>query len=380
MTKTGTMTFCTDTSSHGANLQAYALQRTLLKMGHENDIIHYTRSANVIDSRRSVVSLAKHKVWKSISGFLPTAREKARRTEEFRARHLLFSTKKYSDDRTLWSSPPEYDAYITGSDQVWNPRYVREEATDSPWFLGFTPTGRKRISYGASFGISRLPREEEERYRRWLNEMDHISTREFEGQEIIRHLTGRDAELLVDPTLLLSAEEWSELAVPFASRRPYVLCYYMPGYEKVTRTISSMAQRLSAMTGWEIVTVGLKDYWMLNPFVHGVFDAGPLELLGLIQGASFVLTNSFHGTAFSIIFRKPFAVPIDMHLSPEKAMSSRITTLLSLLKLGDRAVEAGKTRVRDSLLDIDYQYADSALKSEKEKSTSFLARALKEVW
>jgi hypothetical protein len=376
MATTGTMTFCANTLSHGANLQAYALQQVLRTMGHDNEIIHYRSPMDVLAARRSPFWLARHRTWKTISHLLPVARERARRTEGFRAGHLLFSQTRYLNESMLWESPPEYDAYITGSDQVWNPAYNRMAAAASPWFLGFAPSGRRRISYAASFGVSRLTREEEPRYRSWLNGLDHLSTREFEGQEIIRRLTGREADLLLDPTLLLTAEAWSHIAAPFAASSPYILCYYMPGLENVTRTIAAMARRLSAMTGWDVVNVGLKDYWILNPFVRGIFDAGPETLLGLIQNASFVLTNSFHGTAFSIIFRKPFAVPLDMRLPPEKSLTSRITTLLSVLGLGDRTVIAGRAGPCDALLDINYQHADAALRQETQRARNFLHTAL----
>lgn len=369
----GTITFHR-TINYGGVLQAYALQKILSNMGHNSEIIDYCDPL-VGMPPLSLFRKVRYFVWHGIVKRLLVGMGRQRKTAEFCRNYLQVSTKKYFCSEALHADPPIYDAYITGSDQIWNPNINNN---DSSCFLTFAPSGKRRISYAASFGVSQIRDEFIGDYRAGLNQIHALSTRELEGKQIIDKLTGRNAEITLDPTLLLSQDQWRKIAVPYESSRPYILCYYMPGDIIVNKSITALARQVSASTGWRVICIGQKEYMKLHPLHHSIFNAGPAEYLGLFQNASFIITNSFHGTAFSINYRKPFLVPMNNNLHPEKSLTSRITTLLNTLKLEHRLIPAGETLPVEGMLSLDYRTAEVILQREKQKSISFLTDALKE--
>ncbi len=358
--------------NYGAVLQVYALQRTLTNLGFHSEVIDY-RPHQLGITTLSPFCRLRHYAWQKVQHKLQCHVERLRKTEIFRKENFHYSALTYLDSTTLHTDPPLYDAYITGSDQVWNPTIINN---DSSWFLTFAPERTTRISYAASFGISEIPQQFFDNYRTSLNELHCISCREFDGRRLVFQLTGRDAEIVLDPTLLLSSSEWTQLAIPQLYTHQYILCYYMPGDILVNNCITMLAKAISRITKLKILSIGQKEYHQYNIFRNGIFDAGPLEFLSLVNDASFVITNSFHGIAFSINFKKPFIIPINLELSPDKSLSSRITTLLSLFGLQDRIYPAGYTFGVNKYLTLDYCNVDEILKQHKEKSFAFLKSSL----
>ena len=374
MTSIGTITYH-DSINYGAVLQAYALQKILSDMGHVSEIIDYRppqRGVRVL----SRFYRFRHFVWQLVSRKMIAGEERRKKTEEFRSKYIRLSSSKYFDAKTLHSTPPLYDAYITGSDQVWNPR-INDD--DSSYFLTLAPPGKTRISYAASFGVSQIPSRFVRDYGEWLNQIHWLSTREIEGRDIVEQLSGRNAEIVLDPTLLLNKEQWQGIAAVCESSIPYILSYYMPGDKKVNTSITKIARQISSYTGWNVICIGQKEYMRFLPWKHSIFDAGPAEFLSLIKNASFIVTNSFHGTSFSINFKKPFLVPINQALLPEKTLSSRITSLLKTLKLEHRLLPVREKASVESMLDLDYQPVEPILKIERQKSIKFLKNALGDV-
>ena len=374
MTTIGTITYH-ESINYGAILQTYALQKILVDMGHISEIIDYcnpqTRGISVLSRYHRI----RHFVWQDIVKRTSVGMERQKRTKEFCLKHLRLSARKYYDAETLHLAPPLYDAYITGSDQVWNPRINNN---DSSYFLTFAPLGKMRISYAASFGISQIQDRFISDYEKWLKQIHYLSTREIEGKQIIEKITGHNAEIVLDPTLLLDQEQWHLIAVSYKSPKPYILCYYMPGDKEVNKSITELAHQVSILTGWGIICIGQKEYMRLHPWRGSIFDAGPAEFLGLFQNASFVVTNSFHGIAFSVNYRKPFFAPVNQSLLPEKILNSRITTLLKTLKLEHRLLPVGEGLPSESILDVDYKPVEIILQEEKQRSIDFLRNALGE--
>lgn len=373
MATVGTIAFHR-TLNYGAILQLYALQQVLISLGHRPEIIDYAvpnaRIASLPYHRRLV-----HHAWHRIGKKMLVGDERDRRTERFKQMHLRMSSQRFRGFDEIHASPPVFDAYLTGSDQVWNPVIHNN---DSSYFLTFAPPGKARLSYAASFGVSKIRDAFAADFSKWLNQIDHISVREAEGKEIIEQLTGREAQVLLDPTLLLEKPQWLPVTVPFRFTRPYVLCYYMPGDRTVNRAITQLADQISLQTGLERISIGQKEYVRLIPGGRSVFNAGPSEFLGLLEGASFVVTNSFHGTALSIGFQKPFLVPINRDLPLETALHSRITSLLTILRLENRLVRAGDDLLADIDVDIDYRTVSEVLQSERKRAMDFLRIALGE--
>lgn len=310
--------------NYGSALQAYALQQKLLLMGYENELIDYKYPP---DKERkitisSIVQTCIIFFRNALVGF-PTLRKK-KRFEDFYKSNFKLSTSNY-DEQSLKNNPPIYDVYITGSDQVWNPIFAGK---DSNFFLGFAPSSKPKFSYASSFATTKIEGEMSTLYSKLLSDYDEISVREFTGVDIVKELTGKNATVCCDPTLLLTADEWSGLSNQsvFKIKDKFILVYilsYMIGnvFNEVQKQIDYVQQTL----GYKVVyLVGRKeDAFRPNSILYKV--GGPAEFVWLFRNAEFVITTSFHGAAFSLIHNKPLIGIIDKFNSDD----SRIQSLLS---------------------------------------------------
>ena len=306
----------TKTYNYGATLQAYALQEYVRSMGHECDIVDHMgydghRILRVTDL--SFDTLVK----------LPYKRELERGYrcfEQFYDEHMRM-TRRYNEKEALVADPPVSDVYISGSDQVWNPRDLRGE-----FYLDFAPTGKKRVSYAASLGVSRIPEEQRAEVRELLRSIDAISVREKAGVEAISELTDTPVNLNCDPVFLLDRQRWIDLESPVDGlEEGFILCYMIYKPEWLNDWLKAVRKR----TGKKIVIVGLQGYRSVTHDRY-VRSAGPREFLWLIHHASAVVTSSFHGAAFSILMRKPFVA------MPDPPRPARLHNLLGLFGLEDR--------------------------------------------
>lgn len=276
-------------------------------------------------------------------------------------------------DRTNIGRLPPFDVYLTGSDQVWNPNYVAE---DRSFLLEFTPEGSRRIAYAASFGVSELPVGCRESYAQCLCRYSAISVREPSGVAIVESLTGRQALPVVDPTFLLSAAEWRRMASSRLNREDsfvfcYVLSYFDPG-PWIVSLIRAVADRLQCSV------VFYSDGMYLREAESAGFEArtGVLphdEFLEYVDKSRFVVTTSFHGTAFSVNLQKDFITV----MNPAQTKDDRAFSLLKRLGLSTRALPAG-SEWREVLEDLSVDYSESAKVLDKEISGSmdFLRGAL----
>ena len=254
----------------------------------------------------------------------------------------------------------EYNQYITGSDQVWNPNFNRMSDID---FLKFSPK-EKRSSFSASFGISEIPEELKEYYKNNLLEMQNLSVREDRGKEIIEELTGRkDAEVLIDPTMMLIAEEWDKV-----SKKPrklttdkYILNYFLGNLSEKRR---KEIEKVATQNGCTIINLMDKN--------DQLYASGPSEFLYLVKNAFMICTDSYHGSIFSIIYNKPFVV-FDREDNIVN-MNSRLETLLSKFQLQERYSKDGK--IPEELLQCDYTESYKILELEKEKTNEYIEKIL----
>ncbi len=368
--RVGILTFCK--ANYGSVLQAYALQKVLARLGCEPIMIDYFDPIKGLRNR-PLHQKIKHLAWTIVRKPIQDKQRK-KRTVAFKHEYLAQTGTSFRDASSLHTSPPRFDAYIVGSDQVWNPFNTND--TMGTYFLSFAPAGAKRISYAASFGIEKLPDTCRESHRDYLAGIDSISVRELHGRRIVKELTGRDAELVLDPTLLLTRSDWESIAAPDTAAQPYVLCYYMPGDRQVTNAIGRIADHIAKRRGWRVVCIGQKEYMRLIPFSNSRFGAGPAEFVGLFRDASYVVTNSFHGTAFAVAFGKPFHVPVNKMTRGKKRLSSRIESLLTQLDLDSRLLTSGSPLPNAEEFQLDFQEAHSLLDEKRTKSIAFLRNAL----
>lgn len=214
-----------------------------------------------------------------------------------------------------------HDYFVCGSDQIWNPSYA---TTSDLAFCSFAP--EKTVCLSPSFGVSEIPEHRKDDYRNWLKQIKYLSVRETAGQEIIKELTDRDAEVLLDPTMLIPVEKWSNLACKPNTELPehYMVCYFLGRIDKYYRKkINAFARKLN------LPVVMLFD---ITQSEYYAFD--PAEVLFVLKNADYVLTDSFHGTVFSILFHRNFVV--FRRNEGGNSMNSRLDTLLDKFGLRDR--------------------------------------------
>ena len=362
--KTGLVTFY-HIHHYGACLQALATERAVEALGHECEIIdYYVNQNNNLFRRPTGPSALAADVHTSLH--YQALKRRQQRFDAFRARELHLTDHRYGSLDALRAAKLPYDVYLSGSDQIWNPTIFPDRKFDPVFFGAFTE-GRK-IAYAPSFGVSRLPDGMEGELRAYLAKFSHIAVREAQGRRIVKEITGREVPVVLDPTMLLRREDWSKLARDPGLSGGYILCYCISRPEALLPYIEALARE----TGLPVVQLcGIR-----RPVVRGarlVLDAGPAEFLGLFRGASYVCTNSFHGTVFSVQFGKPFftaAAPSERK-APEL---SRTYSLLSRLGLESRIIGKGDSaRPGDA---IDWQSVEEKLEHARQESLRYLKCAL----
>ena len=362
--------------NYGNRLQNYATQEILQELGCKVETLVYLP----VVKGTSIDYL--HKLQKmTFSGLLLTITTRIKRviqpnardlklSELLRIRHRalrIFCEQYIAETGTMrgQDSLPKtlgehYDKFVVGSDQVWSPHGAQR----SPFFfLAFAPV-KKRIAYAASFGVSRLPKECESEYKDWITEMAHVSVREDDGAHIVKSITGRDVPVLVDPTLMLTKEQWLAIARPARNKpaTPYILTYFLGEMPDILRR-----QIDDAALRHHLCVVHLNSVEDETNYT-----VGPGEFVDYMSSASYILTDSYHGAIFSMIFSKSFAVY--ERSGGEYSMFSRINTLLSKFKLES----CRRDTVNDgmNLCNIDYTHVPPLLSAERTKAINYLKEAL----
>ncbi|MDR2157308.1 MAG: polysaccharide pyruvyl transferase family protein [Clostridiales Family XIII bacterium] len=367
MKKIGLLTLVSYTN-FGNRLQNYALQEVLRGFGFAVDTIAFKDRAS--ETPQTLVGRLKKLRGKSPDEMARIVIyhlfEKKRRlqniekTEQafkiFICRHIAQRELDEVDFAPGGTALFDYACFVTGSDQVWNPQFGFREV----FFLTFAEEG-KRIAYAPSFGLSQLPEEWRGRFARWLDGIPHLSVREREGAAIIRELTGRDAPVLIDPTLLIDAAHWRSLAQTPASLPDgaFLLTLFWGGQTKRDkRLIDRFAKRRRLKI-------------MRLDHSHDL-HAGPQEFLRYVDAAALVCTDSFHGTAFAILFETPFvAFQGVTHVS---AIFSRLETLLETFAFQSRKADC--VDWDGDVCACDFSHVPAILREERRKANDFLKNAL----
>ncbi len=375
-------------NNFGAMYQCFALQEYLKKSGHEVFIVNYemTRdSSSLIDylskpvqffqklRDRKVLS-AKFRSSRNETGLELQIKEKYDDIfKEFRKTYLNITEKEY-DYTSLSESTPNADIFICGSDQVWAADFL---FTSPAFLLGFAPKGVKRISYAPSFGKKKLETYLYETFKTYIKQFDAISVRETSGKDIVEKVANIDAKVVLDPTLLLDKKDYSSIIkLSNIPDEPYVLVYLLSQEEELFEWSSKVINKLKTITNMPIYYVSTNNIWSPDRGWQ-VLHPTPGELLGLFTKSSMVLTNSFHGTVFSLILQKKFvSFARDKY---EDKQNLRITELLSNVNLLDhfcRPFESLSIVQQKFSLEIDYDKVTDQLKPLIKSSSDFLKSSI----
>lgn len=355
---------CHDVYNVGASLQAYALQAYLKSLGHDVKIIDYKPDYLSKHYRLDIVGNPKYDkpflkqaylLAKLLGRLHMLPRKKA--FDRFTAKYLDL-TKRYTSNEELKNEPPEADVYFAGSDQIWNPLFPNGK--DPAFYLDFVRQG-VRASYAASFAADEFPQELRKVTSQYLDRFDHIAVREKSGLSVLKTLGISNATTVLDPVFLLDRSRWKALAEkPAVGNVPYLLVY---DFDNST-SVRKLAERIAAENGWTIYSI------FDLPYAERCFSlCGPEIFLGLIQEASFVLSNSFHATAFSVIFRREFAV-----VERTEKINTRMRDLTSLLGLSDHMV----TETAKVSFNTDWAQVERRLEEEIDHAKAYIDEVLKD--
>lgn len=343
--------------SYGAKLQAYALQQFLDENGIENDIVDYTCHFMYTRLIRPIRVGTQHRL-KSFIRSLITMRQTGidrRKSVAFRRSYMKLSRPFTAEN--ISEAADEYSAFIAGSDQVWSPTCV---GFDPVYFLNFAKPQQK-YSYAASIAVKEIPENLREEYKKRLGDFQRISVREQSGVEIVNDLLNRDAQVNIDPTLLLTKDSWEKMSKRIIDE-PYIFLFNV----KRPLHLIEYAKKLGEKTG-------LKIYYLQKNRIHrvkGVTYLDPVsaeEFVGLIKHATYVCTNSFHGTAFSVIFNKDFAVEYDN----KDGRNIRSEELLNYLGINDREINSDNFKGPSS--PVDWGNVEQKINVQRELSGKYIA-------
>jgi hypothetical protein len=337
--------------NYGNRLQNYALQTVLEGMGHQVDSLR--RSAGFDGPMKYKFRAIKHAL-----GGIKHRNDRMGAFRRFDERSISFSNVTVSKEYVTPGFASEYDAYVIGSDQVWNPDFWFNSELE---YLPMVETGRK-VAYAASYGISEIT-SDCERKAELLNGIARVSMREHAGTRIVKELTNREVPIVLDPTMLLSDADWAKIALApkgIALDEPYAFKYVL-GTDVNESAIATLAK-----------VCGLRIIDIMDPSLN----IGPAEFIWLIANSSLVCTDSFHASAFALLHHKPLA--IYERVGYDIDMSSRFDTLCSSFDLvGHRSSE--KFFGPDAIFDTDWVAFEQCLGELRQFSRGWLSDALREV-
>lgn len=349
--KVGIITLISD--NHGNRLQNYALQEVLTEIGNEVETLNNPWE----DDYNPYIEKLNFNIKKLIYYVLRNPKRYIRkiRFDQFNRQNIKFSKFWLNKEVDRNKANQLYDIFICGSDQVWNSE--AKEITGK-YFADFA-NENKRASYAASFGIDSIVSSRKEEFARYLSGMKYISVREQSGVNIAREFTNNNIYCHLDPTFLLTAERWNKVVTdPIDIKEKYIFCYFLgKPAEKTLSEIRKIQKKKE-----------IKVCLICNMFDSPFNNIGPEGFVSLIKNAEFVLTDSFHGTAFSIIYEKPFYT--FARTGVNQGMVSRVKSILNILRLQDRFEPS---MLEDKYIyNINFEECRSILREERKKSLDYL--------
>ena len=350
--------------NYGAVLQAYALQNCLKGLGYDAFEIDYVPSQEI--QKYKLISLKRIKnpkrFFMDIISF-PENLKKHNKFRKFLDSNISLTSSRY-DLSDLKNNPPLADVFITGSDQVWN--YELLNGIDDAFFLNFeSEKFSKKISYAASIGKEFFLESDYGVLKKYLLDFYGISVREKTAIKALKKLGIDNAVTVCDPVFLIEKYSWNKLCKKQYNKQKYILSYMLSKSDEYCKMVSLLAKE----TNLKVVCFEKKPHYDCE--FEKKSSAGPDEFVNLIRDAEYVITTSFHATAFSIIFEKKFFV------YPYSKTSSRVTDLLEKLGISNRAVNSlEEFKKLDFDEDIDYENVNKILEKEREKSINWLIDAI----
>lgn len=358
----------TDGQNYGNRLQNYALQSTLEKLGVESETIY----RKTFRDEQSLKICAKNIIKTFLGRYNPYPYYiRKKKFNEFNKRYIKFSNYSIGFNKAPKDLKRDYDYFVCGSDQVWNPLIPIVIDDIENGFAQFADYNQ-RIAYAASFGIKEIPEEFKSQFKKLLNGMKYISVREESGVNIVKNLIGKEVKHVLDPTLLLLKEEWLKVSEKpkWFNGKPFILTYFLG---KPDTALSKYIMTIAKEKKLEIIDLSIEFLSSKEISNKDYFSVSPSEFIWLINSCSLMLTDSFHGSVFSVIFNKPFRVFNRKSVEKGNNMGTRIETLFKVFELNNY----GNLKEEiDEVFKHNYKRYNEVIKIEQEKSIKYLKASL----
>lgn len=366
-------------TNYGSALQAYATMKTVQEFGYDLSFIRYKKTRSIFEIivitpqylisggyERFLRTLKTKLNKKLIPGYERNQKMRRDATNAFKIKEFVPFFKEYRGYKALCDGSKEYDAIFVGSDQTWRPIGYYSNY----WNLNFVDESIPTFSYAASFGVSTIPIIQKKGTKKYLERINLISVREKKGKEIVETFSNKTAQVVADPTMLLTKEQW--LAFASSSEKailePYIFCYFLGP----RRDIREEALKLAKNTGCKIVICPhMEEYRKADEGIgdYEFYDLNPYDFVKLLSEADYVCTDSFHGTVFSILTKKKF---LTFYRETTQSTNTRIDSLLSTFGLMERLYNGSVDIIKK---EINYDGISIKLEQYRSKSLEFFRNA-----
>lgn len=376
---------CSHIVNFGSVLQSYAVEKVVRDLTGRNVVsIRYKQKKGLLYLRNYLPLLLEKELvafkWRGVKRklYLKFINKNLGNQCRIREKHFTIFVNKhfnlsniYIGRKHLIDSTNEYSVFILGSDQVWHPINFGSHYYTMEWIPNDVP----KITYAASFGVGSIPNRQKKTTKKYLKRIQDISVREERGAELVRELTGKEVPVVVDPTLLLDKKDWDAVSNKIPDSNDFIFCYFL-GNNKKAR---DFAAELSQKTGLKIISILFMDEINKMDFGFGdeqLFEIGPGEFISYIKNATYIVTDSFHGTIFSLIYHKKFITFDRFSDNGTESTNSRMDTLFEKLKLQNQRGGSGNDLEKVIDNTIDYDTVDKRCQELKNESIDYLKKAL----
>jgi hypothetical protein len=381
--------------NYGSSLQGYATIKKVADLGYDYEIIRYNKTRSLEYYAKNLVGLLRsgaYAQWKYMQKkkqnfrehpeFARTRTIRTTAVDAFKKRYMDCVSHFYNSYKELQEGSKDYSVVFVGSDQVWGPLSLYSRFYN----LYFVDDSVPKFSYASSFGVSEIFPWQRKGVAGYLNRMNMIGVREQRGKEIVKELTGKDAMVVCDPTFLLTQQEWltaleeneksrgkERNGEPYSINEPYILTYVLGEREDVREQI----KKLRAESGLKVVNLPhIDNYHAMDDDLGDIslYDVDPFDFIRLVRDAKYVVTDSFHGSVFSILMHKKFLTFYRKPSTEKGHTNSRIDSLFSLFGLSDRLFHGdiyGQIKQ-----DIDYRLVDEKVEGLRAQSLEFFKKGL----
>ena len=374
-------------NNYGTSLQGYATLKKIQDLGYECEVIYYVKELTLKQKISFIVNALrvgevktlyrrytqKH-IFKKYPHYDKEIAERTKAVNEYKNKKLKPLFHEYIGYNALREGSKNYSAIIVGSDQVWTPMSLPNKYFN----LLFVDDSTPQIAYASSFGVSTIPNFQKRRTGAFLDRFAHIGVREQQGKEIVDSLSHKKAKVVVDPTMLLTREEW-ELEIidsTIIKKEPYIFCYFLGTNQEARRAVNELKNE----TGYKIITIRHMDEYVPDDEDFGdeaPYYVNPNDFIKYISQATYVCTDSFHCSVFSILFHRQFITFYRFPNASKTSRNSRIDSLFTTLSIEHERIYKGEI-VKTINRKIDFVTVEKHLDSLREDSIIFLSNALKQ--